>query len=200
MIAAVGNWRLDSRPYYNVYPVILQSLLKTDLSSVKFSDVKLPESLATLSFRFDASSGRKPILIEKRDGGFIILEQIDYERASILGRADESNCSDVGPHWHEQLKIIIGSLMLDADFIERDMSEKEKDKPLTYFQKIGKFGWNLGANVEKEAREVGAHYRRPHLAIRWCGPKEASRPVLKRIKGAIVNSHKLTEIPTGYEG
>jgi len=200
MSLAICEWRRESRPYYNVHPIILQSILKTDLSSVKFSDIKLPESLTSLSFRFDAKSGRKPILLKKVETGAIIIRQVDHEKGDILVRANEQNCSDPAAFWHESLKIIVGSLMLDAEFIERDMNEKDKDKPLHYFQKVGKFGWNVGANVEKEAREMGSHYRRPHLAIRWCGPKQESKPILKRIKGSIVNRSKLTEIPTGYEG
>lgn len=198
MIDGVIDWRTEFRPYYNVYPVILESILKTDLSEIKISDIKLPDGLQTLSFRFERSSGRKPFLVCRRNNGLVISEQITDEKANVFARVDGTPLIDVRDRWHETFKIIVGSLMLDTEFVERDMNEKEKDKPLQYFQKVGKVGWNIGKNIEKEAREVGAHYRRPHLAIRWCG-KGGETPVLKRIKGAIVNKQKLTEIPTGYE-
>lgn len=199
-LLSVITWRNECRPYYNVYPVILQSLLKTDLSKVKISDIVFPEGLSSLSFRFCSNSGRRPIVITRAKNGIIFTEQIDDEKFKILVRVDENICSNIPEEWKEALQITVGSLMLDAEFVERDMNEKEKDKPLTYFKKINKFGWNVGAAVEKESRVVGAHFRRPHLAIRWCGPKAEKRPVLTRISGSIVNKKRLTEIPTGYEG
>lgn len=199
-LRSVITWRGECRPYYNVYPVILQSLLRTDLSKVKIADLVFPEGLNSLSFRFCSKSGRNPLVITRAKNGIVFTEQVDAENFRILVRVDENVCSNIPEDWKEALQITVGSLMLDAEFVERDMNEREKDRPLIYFKKINKFGWNVGAAVEKESRVVGVHFRRPHLAIRWCGSKTEKRPVLTRISGSIVNRKRLTEIPTGYEG
>lgn len=199
-LRSIITWRGECRPYYNVYPVILNSLLKTDLSKVKICDLTFPEEIKTLSFRFCSRSGRRPLVISRAKNGIIFLEQLNEEKFRILVRTDESTCSNIPEDWKEALQITVGSLMLDAEFVERDMNEKEKDKPLVYFKRHNKFGWNIGGLVEKESRTVGAHFRRPHLAVRWCGPKYERRPVITRISGSIVNKKKLTDIPTGYEG
>jgi hypothetical protein len=194
-MGAVTIWREEHRPYYNVYPVIAESLVKTDLSSLKHTDVKFPNNLQTLVFKFDELSKYRSFLAVKHETHlFVIIHD------KTMG--DDLLTLDVRNNFYDdpELKILVGALMLDDEFIERDMNEKEKrnNKPLKYFQKIGKFGWNVGANVEKEKREMGAHFRSPHLAVRWCGQGRTEKRIV-RVRGTIVNRKKLTDIPTGYE-
>lgn len=194
-------WRSEGRPYYNVYPIILDSILKTDLSSFKVENITFPHSLQTLCFRFDKSSGRNPFVVAIAKNGLSIAEHTTGTKLKLLSLSHTANIASQLPSSQEIVKILFGCLMLDEEFIERDMNEKEKrnNKPLQYFKKIDKFGWNVGAVIEKEAKEKGAHYRRPHLSIRWIGKKGSLIPKLTRIKGAMVNKKKLFEIPTGYE-
>ena len=61
-------------------------------------------------------------------------------------------------------------------------------------------GYTVGKQFEEKLareRSVNPHIRRPHMALFWVG-KGRTKPSLQLRKGAIINSKKMTEVPTGY--
>jgi hypothetical protein len=56
----------------------------------------------------------------------------------------------------------------------------------------GNRGWSVGAHID-----VAPGFRRPHFAIRWCGPGGRD-PQVRPIKGCLVHRQKITEVPTGH--
>jgi hypothetical protein len=58
----------------------------------------------------------------------------------------------------------------------------------------GKYGWNIGADIE-----CIPHYRRPHPALVRVGKGRMLSRIVMR-KGSVVHKSKLTTIPTGFNG
>lgn len=104
----------------------------------------------------------------------------------------------------EELKIALGVLMLASDpefctplLLNRDANRKltggDLDKAIERAKRNGKFGFNIGKDVE-----ISPHYRRPHFALRWTG-LGGKIPRLVPVKGAFIRKGVLGEVPTGYE-
>jgi hypothetical protein len=70
--------------------------------------------------------------------------------------------------------------------------EKTKKKIIEKSIRRGKYGFNLGANLE-----MIPHYRRPHFALVWTGKGKSTAKVVMR-KGSIVHREKIIEVPTGF--
>jgi hypothetical protein len=58
------------------------------------------------------------------------------------------------------------------------------------------FGFDIGG---PDSCENSPHWRARHMRIYWMGHGEDKKPVLRPVRGCIVNRKKITEIPTGYE-
>jgi hypothetical protein len=72
--------------------------------------------------------------------------------------------------------------------------EETKKKIIEKSIRRGKYGFNLGANLE-----MIPHYRRPHLALVWTGKGKTIAKVVMR-KGSVVHREKIVEVPSGYKG
>lgn len=104
----------------------------------------------------------------------------------------------------DSVKIIVTLCLLknNPDLIEpipleADRAKWEQTHDLKLIQKAagrGKRGWAIGRHIE-----VAPGFRRPHFAIRWCGPGGAD-PQLKPIKGCLVRRQKISEVPTDWLG
>lgn len=87
--------------------------------------------------------------------------------------------------------------IITPDVLAADRANFDRTGDSKYVEKAvrrGKRGWIVGSRLE-----IDPHYRRPHLAIRWC-EQGHSVPRIVPVKGAIVKRSKYTEIPTGFLG
>jgi hypothetical protein len=91
----------------------------------------------------------------------------------------------------------------DSEVISPDILVADKDKwasaspqdKLTMIakaQRRGKFGWNMGAQIQ-----CSPHYRRPHLALVRVGKGRTLTKIIMR-SGSIVHRDKLASVPTGF--
>ena len=91
----------------------------------------------------------------------------------------------------------------DPAIVEPDVLADDRNKFIAtgdqkYIDKArrrGKFGWNIGRNIE-----VSPHYRGPCLAaLYWTGPGKTV-PKIRFRKGCIVHREVVERLPQGFEG
>lgn len=105
------------------------------------------------------------------------------------------------------LKVIISCFLLSknsedalvqpdilADDYEKFLNADEilKKKLFEKAQKRGKFGWNIGKNIE-----VSPHFRNPHPALYWTGEGKQIPKIIFR-KGTFVHRQVIEKLPTGF--
>jgi len=158
---------------------------------------------------------RLPLKLPDGDGSESIEDMLEY-----IHREDERNrppgamgsrqqqaltvLSELGPL---ACRIICGISLLanDPSLVQPEVLNADQDKTenasperlaelVEKAKRRGKFGYSVGASWE-----VMPHYRRPHFAIRWFGPKTGEQvPKLVPVVGAVVHRTKLADVPTGY--
>lgn len=87
--------------------------------------------------------------------------------------------------------------LIEAEPLEADKKRWEEThdpKLIAKAIKRGKRAWAIGKNIE-----VAPGFRTPHFAIRWMG-KGTYEPVLRPIKGCLINRQKVEEVPTDWLG
>lgn len=100
------------------------------------------------------------------------------------------------------VRVVVAICLLkdDINLIEplplaNDMEKWEKSHDQSLIDKAerrGKRAWAVGKRIE-----LSPTFRRPHFAIRWCGPG-GTDPRLRPVKGCIVLREKAQKFPTGY--
>jgi hypothetical protein len=97
------------------------------------------------------------------------------------------------------------STLLEREVLAADRQKFAESGDAKYVEKAIRRGvnaWNVGAKLGQPAgsgREVAAHYRQSHFAIRYMGRGTETKVArLRPIKGTFVHRDKITEVPTGY--
>lgn len=86
--------------------------------------------------------------------------------------------------------------IISPDVLADDRAKFDETADVKYVERAhrrGKFGWNVGENLE-----VIPHYRRPHMMLAWTGPGRAVPKVVRR-KGSVVHREVVERLPTGFE-
>ena len=246
LTAAMCAWKLGGRPYYSVYPKIVQALLRTPLD-IPIERLDYPTPYGNLLIRFaeghevegvcslfvcpmdDAdrlADGRIPDAPMGQSGFVMCLnyperQLVAYHWAKCGATFEEGLKAKTfkAPDTDADLidtekffRIAVGIALLDNDpeLIVPDVLDKDRQRladttdPVVVAmladraQRRGKVGWVIGeCTDDRPGREVAAHYRNPHLAIRWTG-KGRTIPKLCSIKGSVIHKDKMVHVPTGY--
>lgn len=209
IIHAENLWIRSTRPYYKVWPSIIQPLLRTPLN-IALGEV--PSNgpkvivLRTASYAALVHRWERDRLIAVSPGSEDRIEIIGGDsietqlRSPFLGAGKSVDCLSL----EQILRLYVGVQLLcsDARFINPDVLDRDKKKFESSgdrkfaerAKRRGKFGWNVGEHLESVP-----HLRRPHFGIRygyWGG--EEITPRLRPVKGAVVHRDKMRRIPTGY--
>lgn len=233
-VQAEAKWVAARRPYYILYPSIVEAFLKVDLDKVFCQHLALPipqlvirlpegESCTKVQTIFvfnsvshgnsknpalglvmdDGSVGRDGILNSTFTGltlfeGMSIQERLDYGQ-------NHPYVDDVIDHINVQdaFKIVATICLLrgNPELIEPEPLAADKAKweathdpaLLEKAARRGKVEFSVGKRIE-----VTAGFRHPHFAIRWMGHRPNLEPILRPVKGCIVNRDKIMKVPTGY--
>ena len=234
------------RPYYNVYPCIIDMCKRLPSSSalrplhfpgIVVAEVEENMPLQALELRFPdnfsiramlvcvGTSGTKQKIIVATNwqtphpqesapfrygrGGLVFGTSEDDQPTIDEAYRDiaEEAYDGISPDREAAAKadltlamrvVVCLGLLVDQDLglLERDLLTADRGKPptenLLRRATVRKgLGWNLGRELE-----ATPHTRRPHWAVRHCGPggKDAR---LRPISGSIVKRKKLTTLPTG---
>lgn len=209
-------WVSNKRPYYSVYPGIIDPLLNVKLD-IPLESLSWPiENQVPILIRLDDSrEGLRSMLCGISDGQWFtccyrVQGGKSYMHMSVIEKnaktiEEDLSARELGPMaaWaKESLKLAIAICLLgnDSEFIQpevltadqikfgtsRDMKLVEKAK------KRGKYGWTVGREID-----CLPHIRRPHFAIRWTG-KGGSVPKVVPVKGSVVKRKSMADVPTGY--
>jgi len=224
ILANESEWHERGRPYYKVYPCIVDALCKLRLE-FNCECPKVPEE--TICIRF--AENHEP---ESKDGNKInsLLVHADQERLIIqvtLGNDPDKfywfyfDPSEPSTTIQERIdnntwiykevmvlatRIALTVLMLadDPEVITPDVLADDQ----TRYDSETDDSWKRKAEGKAKKRgvfgwsigkniEVAPHIRRPHWAIRHTGPGKKI-PQIVPVKGCKVNWNKLTKVPTGY--
>lgn len=86
--------------------------------------------------------------------------------------------------------------IIEPEVLTADMAKFESTRDTKYIEKAkkrGKFGWNIGRQIE-----MVPHYRRPHLALVWTGRGRTIPKIVMR-KGSLIHRETVKKIPTNWE-
>lgn len=229
-LAGQLDWIKNSRPYYDLYPSVIEAFAKVDLDKITTDMVKLPlpgimirlpigheyktiksilvtESITKLNTRFwiiyvdDAGSTPAQTSISMYPPESTIMEHIKYGR-------EHPYCDDkdVSVETQEIATKIVTTICLikgNPDIIEPEPLEADRAEWLrTHDENFLKIAAKKGKRAWSIGKniQVAPGFRRPHFGIRWMGHGVNKDPVLRPIKGCLVMRQKLTEIPTGWLG
>lgn len=224
---AIARWQDARRPFLNIYPSVVECLLNTN-SRIDPALIPegIVHSLGAIEVRTPSNSSVPPFFISIGESQNLLdgttknaitatLDNGEY----LLGRffhfgevTDETQVTEdsvsMTPTDVSLLRslagLTIGILLLAADpeyctpiLLNRDKRRNLKtpndiDKAVERAHRRGVVGFDLGKDIE-----TSPHFRRPHFAIRWTG-KGGKVPMLRPVKGSIINRRLLGEIPTGY--
>lgn len=227
------NWCNARRPYYDVWPSVIEPFLKLDLETVKCKHIILP--LPQLLIRFPhkhelvgkvrtilvatcmSAEGEPALNVSVDDGSAAGRDQFPIPTIVGMSLKPEESIQERLEYGrtHPYCADVIDTTMVDAAFrfvtvlclikndpdliepqvLAADQQRYEQQSDPTLIAKAerkGKRGWSVGRHIE-----VAPGYRRPHFAIRWCGPGGVE-PKLRPIKGCIVKRKLITDVPTGY--
>tara|TARA_R110000803_G_scaffold33170_1_gene72745 strand:+ start:233 stop:1012 length:780 start_codon:yes stop_codon:yes gene_type:complete len=206
-------WQLLGKPYFEVYPKVLEGLRRTDLSlrpsqiprcivhDMGFLCVKFP--VGTMSFTHmlvAVTSGKMSVIAS---AGQYFSESHSWDEAPFDTAVETSERPAGVPsatQFNDMRKVAIGVMFLanDPEYIKpivlkRDEGKHNTDECVARARRRGVYGFTIGETVERSP-----HFRRPHFAIRWTG-KGSFVPKLVPIRGACVGKQRLLEVPTGFE-
>lgn len=218
-------WVSKKRPYYSVYPSIIEPLLKVKLD-IPFSSIAWPIVNTPILIRIPYNFCPLASILASRftdEKGFDkwiagVLTVVDGKSYQYLGSMGNSRCAedeisyvrDARPDWkgfeinnlENAWRLIIAVCMLaqDSEFVQpevlsADAAVYSKTLNPKFVEKAAKRG-KVGWSVGKHMESI-PHMRRPHFAIRWT-EKGHSVPKLVPVKGSVVKRKVLTDVPTGY--
>jgi hypothetical protein len=211
------EWVENHRPYYDVYPSIVPMLLKVDLDKVDATHIKFPVPRLCVRFAEPVVFGTeslKCLLVSKIsmfsgpglavwcDFGYdyVVWQafKLDGNIGAQLKVANNEHCeSSIPEDTLRSCVQLVVSLSLIEEIIEPELlnSDARSTQPMDLLidraHRRGKIGWSVGKGVE-----MCPHLRRPHLGIRWTGPR-SSVPKIVPIKGSIIHKSAVLTIPTG---
>lgn len=212
-------WACAGKPYYIVYPVAVDALLRVRLD-IPVSGLKVPMKSIAIRFGIGCEpfgitsimlaelqpkehSQTRMCVTAATTGREFFSASIDTSVANI----EEWMASDKNYPATEQafamMRIAVGVCLLgeDSEWVEPDVLSKDRLKfeqtgdpaIVERAKRRGKFGWVVGGNID-----TAPHLRRPHLGIRWTGEKGLI-PKLVPISGSVVRKKRLSEVPHGYQ-
>ncbi len=214
--AAEFKWVYNKRPYYSVYPGIVDSLLKVKLDIPLDSLVWPIEKDVPILIRLsDDREGLRAVLCGYSKRGwyvccYCVQDGESFIYMGLIGKKSRTVEEDLAGldlgimhDWsRDSFRLAIGICLLgnDSEFIQpevltadqvkfgtsRDMKLVDKAK------NRGKYGWTVGREID-----CLPHIRRPHFAIRWTG-KGGTVPRVVPVKGSVVKRKAITDVPTGY--
>lgn len=99
-----------------------------------------------------------------------------------------------------QIVAAVGVMAKNPDAVQPDVLNKDADKyqetkDAKYVERAirnGKYGWNVGKELE-----ASPHIRKSHFRRQWVG-KGRTRQETVFVSGSVVMRRKMTEVPTGY--
>tara|TARA_R110000803_G_scaffold10243_1_gene31549 strand:- start:56 stop:868 length:813 start_codon:yes stop_codon:yes gene_type:complete len=212
-------WQLSGKPYFEVYPKVIEGLRRTNLN-VKPSDipksilhdinhlcVKFPSGIMRYSYMLmtvtpSSYKGIHEIYIMASDGeAFTEATATDEQPLTESIGSDWADDMEEAAEYNNVMKIAIGVMMLasDPDYIKPVLLKADENKTTPLEERIerakrrGVFGFTIGEEIERSP-----HFRRPHFAIRWTG-KGGSIPKLVPVKGSVIGKELMTTVPTGFE-
>lgn len=221
-------WTEKNKPYYNVYPSVIDCLLKVRLDA-HGSSFSMPMEQLLIRFpRGHEPSGIKAIFCfktcwkNKEEGLGAWIRQVgDPEDTFVYtwfekDKEIEQSIAEM-QHQHESEKEVIkeavrfvfavGLLAQDESIISPDVLSKDRHKldnayltqeELQIIIDRAHRRGKVGWEIGKHI-EVNPHFRRPHFAIRWKGKGRTQKEIVP-VKGAFVKRSSVTKIPTGYLG
>ncbi len=80
------NWVVCQRPYYNVWPILLEASAKLDLTKIRKSDVKFPEKSIAIRFS-DIRTKHTPYIINNGERAYLetmMIGMFEHEGHTIL--------------------------------------------------------------------------------------------------------------------
>lgn len=207
-------WQLLGKPYFEVYPKVLEALIKTDLEvrpsqiprsivhDMKYLCVKFPVKMLDFTHML--------MLIHKNHLHVVAVSQVGEKTVFYESHASDNSPFTSASEFSEiplsvtsanaVRSIALGVLLLanDPEYIRPIVLKQDHGKPnlgecVARARRRGVFGFTVGESVER-----CPHFRKPHFAIRWTG-KGASVPKLVPVKGAVIRKQLMTTVPTGYE-
>jgi hypothetical protein len=211
------TWYRSRRPYYLVYPAIADALIRTNYEGIDLSSLDIPHQpveirLAEPIDEHHAALGR---IYHVGDNAIPYYFFVDPRNDTNL----PNDLSFWGGHgnimdsqWN-QLIIGIALLSQDTDWLvpeplKKDLAKYEEsgdERLIDRAHRRGKRCWSIGRQIE-----TAAHLRRPHFAVRWMRPENAKQyigekatgkelmPILRPIKGSVVQRDRIKKIPTDY--
>lgn len=214
-IRRIFDWRVKKRPFFNVYPVIIECLRNTnadiDCGAIERNVI---HELGVVEVRTPSDSDVPPFLLGVDNN--VLFEDGSKGSAvfvtSFQGEGAYSFNLKFGrkPIWKGMdgemsvltlmTRVAVGVLMLagDPEFCSPVILSKDIGKPIDErlavlrAKRRGVVGFTIGKSIA-----IGPHVRRPHFAIRWTG-KGYATPRYVPVKGCMVHKNKLTSVPTGY--
>jgi hypothetical protein len=214
--AAEFQWVSHKRPYYSVYPGIVDPLLKVKLD-IPLDSLQWPieKHIPILIRLADDREGLRAVLCGISERGwytscYCVQNGEAFIYMGLIGKKCKTVEEDLAGldlgimhDWaRDSFRLAMGICLLgnDSEFIQpevltadqikfgmsRDMKLVEKAK------KRGKYGWTVGREIE-----CLPHIRRPHFAVRWTG-KGGAVPKVVPVKGSVVKRKTMTDVPTGY--
>lgn len=217
-------WLQDRRPFYRIYPWVVDALGRTNVDlTVDQLPVCRGVAICFAQGHEPTCDGRKVIaMIWARYADAVTPQGTDIPipqaRAVLLHEpgngcsvlhvtGTEHKISDAGKFTEHDIRFFgIGAgvtmLAQDEQLVEPLLLQRDRGRDLSPEQ--------LAAAIRRAERrtgmrgfvigaraEVSPHVRRPHFAIRWKGHGEPKTPVLVPIKGSVVHRNKVTQVPTG---
>ena len=199
------EWLAAGRPYYNIWPSMIDPLASCNLTGILGGHIQLP--VPYLLLRFPRGQGtafvhrHRDILLITRNihpnpvtGLMLVVGDLMPLSGMIEGAADnvaKATLSTVAA---------LSMIRDNPDIIQpipltRDAQNYEKTLDPALIEKAKRRGlnaFNVGRHIE-----AAPGFRKPHFAIRWKG-KGRVNPTLVPVKGCMVRRQIITEVPTGY--
>jgi hypothetical protein len=213
------QWQLTGKPYFEVYPKVIEGLKKTNLN-VRPSDIpmsilhelnhlciKFPNGLMQYTHMLMTVTPPHydgiPEIYLVASAGKVYSEAwaTDNEPfCELIGSEDIPGDIKDAADYNAVMKIALGVMFLASDpeyikpiVLKRDEGKPNLDECVERAKRRGVYGFTIGESIER-----CPHFRRPHFAIRWTG-KGATIPKLVPVKGAVIGKEIITTVPTGFE-
>lgn len=216
------TWFHHRRPYYKLWPKIIDPLCKIDLGNLRTDEIHVP--LDVFAIRFPTSSHDviyDGMLVESvlvgywptTDGGRSVIARVASESKGLVSFDFEislkSGClvRDVMPTKVSQSELgrLVVSVCLLAsgnyddivtpDILSRDRSKWDETRDHAIVDRAirrGKLGWDIGREIH-----CSPHWRRPHAALYHVGKGRSQSRIVFR-KGGLVRRDDAAKVPTGY--
>lgn len=219
-------WEDSKKPFLNVYPTVLESLLNTSpeidpaliprsiIHELKAMEVRLPESSPLPSYFLGVLPGEcftnRKYSSWSLEISYVDMEACVVKHSALFGETPKFRYDTAIPLTHVDehrieslLRASLGIMLLacDSRYVEQVLLARDRDKvyDLTGRKKAEERAKNRGVFGFDLGKDIvmSPHSRRPHFAIRWTGPGRKI-PKLVPVKGCFINKSLLGEIPTGY--